>query len=46
MRVLLAGMSVYHMGAVPTEARRGCWLIWNWMVVSQVSDKSASALND
>jgi hypothetical protein len=26
---LLASMSMYHVHAVPMEARRGCWIPWN-----------------
>lgn len=27
--VLPAGTSVYHVHAVPMEARKGCWISWN-----------------
>lgn len=31
MGVLPAGMSVYHLHAVPTEITREHWIPWNWV---------------
>lgn len=30
MGVLPACMNVHPIGAVPKEARRECWILWNW----------------
>lgn len=29
--VLSASMPMYHMYAVHEEARRGCWILWDWI---------------
>lgn len=33
MGVLPACMNVHPVGAVPKEARRECWNLWNWITV-------------
>lgn len=30
MDILPPCVSVYHMGAVPVEDRRGYWILWSW----------------
>lgn len=34
--VLPACVSVYRMHAVPSKARRGRWITWDWIVVSHI----------